>query len=65
MSNKADYMSHPGERFNTLNKPAKPSGRRQGLSSAGSLARSAFLLFFDSWPLMRRPRDTAATFLAL
>jgi hypothetical protein len=24
--NKANYVSHPGERFNTLNKPAKPSG---------------------------------------
>jgi hypothetical protein len=29
------------------------------------LARSTFLLFFDSWPLMRRPGGTAATFLAL
>ena len=37
--------SHPGERFNTLNKPAKPSGRGQGLRSTGSLARSTFLLF--------------------
>src|SRR5258705_3799570 len=65
LSNKANFVSHPGERFNPFNKPAKPSGRRQGLSSTGSLARSAFLLLFDSWPLMRRPRDTAATFLAL
>jgi hypothetical protein len=51
-----------GERFNTLNKPAKPSGRRQGMRSTGSLARSTLLLFFDS--LMRRPGDTAPTFLA-
>jgi len=65
LSNKANYVSQPGERFNTLNKPAKPSGRRQGLRSAGSLARSIFVLFFDSWLLMRRPGDTAATFLAL
>src|SRR6266851_4027592 len=65
MPNKANYVSHPGERFNILNKPAKPSGRRQGLRSTGSLARSTFFLFFDSWPLMRRPGDTAATFLAL
>ena len=60
-----NFESHPGERFNTLNKPAKPSGRGQGLRSTGSLARSTFLLFFDSWPLMRRPGDTATTFLAL
>ena len=66
MPNKANYVSHPGERFNTLNKPAKPSGRRQGLSSTGSsLARSIFLLFFGSWPLMRRPGGTVATFLPL
>ena len=64
--NKANYVPHPGEMFNTLNKPAKPSGRRQGLRSTGSgLACSTFLLFFDSWPLMRRPGDVTVTFLVL
>jgi hypothetical protein len=64
--NKANYVSHPGERFNALNKPAKASGRRQGLRSTGSgLACSTFLLFFDSWPLMRRPGDATVTFLVL
>src|SRR5258707_7145726 len=34
------------------------------MRSTGSLARSTFLLFFDSCPSRRRPGDTAATFLA-
>src|SRR5258707_2516066 len=62
---KENYESHPGVRFNTLNKPAKPSGRGQGLRSTGSLARSTFLLFFGSLCLMRRSGDAAAGFLAL
>ena len=55
-------MSHPGVRFNALNKPAKPSGRRQGLRSTVGFSRSTFPRFFGCWPLMRR---AAADFLAL
>jgi hypothetical protein len=58
-------VSHPGVRFNALNKPAKPSGRRQGLRSTVGFSRSTLPRFFGSWPLMRRPADAAADFLAL
>src|SRR5713226_9453233 len=64
-ASKANYVSHPGERFNALNNPAKPSGRRQGLRSTVAFARSTFLPFFGSWILMRRSGDAAADFLAL
>ena len=59
----ANYVSHPGERFNALNNPAKPSGVRQLLRSTVAFPRSTFLLFFASSLLMRRPGDTAADFL--
>ena len=61
----ANYVSHPGERFNALSSPAKPSGRRHGLRSTVAFARSTFLPFFGCWILMRRSGDTAANFLAL
>jgi hypothetical protein len=61
----ARYVSHPGVRFNALNNPAKPSGRRQDLSSTAGFPRSTFLPCFGPSPLMRRPGDTAAGFLAL
>jgi hypothetical protein len=61
---KARYESHPGERFNILNKPAMASGRRHGLTSSATFARSTFALFFASRILMRRSGDAIAGFLA-
>jgi hypothetical protein len=61
---KPNYVSHPGVRFNALNKPAKPSGRRQGLRSTIGLLRSTLLSFFGSFSLLRRATGTAAGFLA-
>jgi hypothetical protein len=66
---RANYVSHPGERFNALNNPAKPSGRRHGLRSTIAFGGSTFLLFFDSFPffdfelLLRWSRELFVTFI--
>ena len=61
-TSRAHYVAHPGVRFNALNNPAKPSGRRHGLRSTVGFPRSIFLLF-GGWLLMRRSGDAAADFL--
>src|SRR6266702_3802033 len=64
-TSRAHYVSHPGVRFNALNNPAKPSGRRHGLGSTVAFPWSTFRLFIGCWLLMRRSGDGAADFLAL
>ena len=65
----ANYVSHPGERFNAINNPAKPSGRRHGLRSTIAFEGSTFLLFFDSCPffdcelLVRLSCESFGTFI--